>query len=126
MFKGNEKKYAMWGITAFCVVAASVLFFFFIFRLHSVGALVGKILKILSPIIYGLVIAYLLGPIESFWNRRLTVLFKERMKNDKRAEGAAKGLSILIALVIAIVIVCGLLLLVLPRLVESIDRKSVV
>ncbi len=120
MFKGNEKKYAMWGITAFCVVAASVLFFFFIFRLHSVGALVGKILKILSPIIYGLVIAYLLGPIESFWNRRLTVLFKERMKNDKRAEGAAKGLSILIALVIAIVIVCGLLLLVLPRLVESI------
>ena len=88
MFKGNEKKYAMWGITAFCVVAASVLFFFFIFRLHSVGALVGKILKILSPIIYGLVIAYLLGPIESFWNRRLTVLFKERMKNDKRAERA--------------------------------------
>ena len=120
MFKENEKKFVMWGITAFCVVAASVIFFFFIFRLHDVGALLNKILKILSPIIYGLVIAYLLGPIESFWNRRLAIILKERMKNDKRAEGIAKGLSILIALVIATIIVCGLLLLVSPRLAESI------
>ena len=120
MFKDSDKKYTMWGITAFCVVAASMLFFFLIFRLNVVTALLGKIMKILAPIIYGLVIAYLLGPIANYWNGILTEVLGSRMKNEKRAQSLAKGLSVAIALVIAFVIVCGLLVLVLPRLVESI------
>lgn len=118
--KDEYKKYMLWGVTIFCAVAASVLFFFFIFRLQNVGALLGKIMKTLTPVIYGLVIAYLLNPIANYWNRTLLVVFRKKLKNEKRAAGLAKGLSILIALIIAVVIICGLLLLVLPRLAESI------
>lgn len=120
MIKNSYRKYMMWGITGFCVVAASVLFFFFIYRLHEVMLLLGKIVKILSPVIYGLVIAYLLGPIASFWRRKLSVMLRGKMKNEQRAEGLAKGLAVFISLMMAILTVSGLLLLVLPKLVESI------
>lgn len=120
MFKDNDKKYTVWGVTAFCVVAASMLFFFFIFRMNEVAELFGKIMKILAPIIYGLVIAYLLSPIANYWNRVLAEVLGSRMKNEKHALSLAKGLSVVITLVIAFVVVCGLLILVLPRLVESI------
>ncbi len=120
MFKDDHKQYAIWGITAFCVVAASVLFFFFIFRLNSVGLLFGKIIKILSPVIYGLVIAYLLGPIANFWNRKLNVVLGEHLDNKSHVKKIAKGCSVLIALLIAIITISGLLVLVLPRLAESI------
>lgn len=112
MWKNSYKKYVMWGVTGFCVVAASVLFFFFIFRLGEVRLLLGRIFRILSPIIYGLVIAYLLEPIVNFWDRKL----RSRLKS----EGIAHGISICIALIMALVIVSGLILLVLPRLLESI------
>lgn len=120
MIKNSYKKYVFWGITGFSVVAASVLFFFFIFRLGEVGRLLSKIVKILEPVIYGLVIAYLLGPIVSYWNRKLSVLLKKHMKNPRRAEGLAKGGAVAISLIFAGVVVGGLLILVLPRLVESV------
>ncbi len=120
MLKNSYRKYFMWGITAFSVVAASVLFFFFIFRLNDVRELLARIMRILAPVIYGLVIAYLLGPIANFWNRKLLYVLGKYTKNEKRAGKIAKGCSVLIALVMAVVIISGLLLLVLPRLVESI------
>lgn len=122
MIKNSYKKYVLWGVTGFSVVAASVLFFFFIFRLDEVGDLFSKIVKILEPVIYGLVIAYLLGPVVSFWNRKLSLLLKKYMKNTKRAEGLAKGGAVAISLILAAIVVSGLLLLVLPRLVESVKK----
>ena len=122
MFKNSYKRYVLWGITGFCVASASVLFFFFLFRLGEVGSLLARIFKILEPVIYGLAIAYLLGPIVSYWNRRLSVLFKRKMKNKRRAETLAKGSAVAIALLLAMVVVGGLLLLALPRLIESVKR----
>ena len=120
MIKNSYKKYIVWGITGFCVMAASLLFFFFMFRLGEVKLLLAKIFRILAPVIYGLVIAYLLGPIVNFWDRKLNIVLEKYMKNTGRAEKIAKGGAVLIALIMATVIVVGLLLLVLPRLIESV------
>lgn len=120
MIKKQYQKYMFWGITAFLVVVASVLFFFFIFRIDAVTALVGKIFTILRPILYGLIIAYLLGPIMNFWSRKLSHFLKDKIKSEKRRAGTVKGLSIFITMCIGVMIVGGLFTLVVPRLAESI------
>lgn len=122
MFKNSYKKYVLWGVTAFGVVAASVLFFFFIFRLEAIEALLSRILKILEPVIYGLVIAYLLAPVAGYWNRKLSVFFKRYVSKETRAEALAKGGAVAISLLFALLVVCGLLLLVFPRLLESVKK----
>ena len=120
MFKEEYKKSIIWGITVFLVVVASVIFFFFVFRLTEFGKLIGKIMTILQPIIYGLVIAYLLTPIANFWNRTFYQALDKKVTIEKYRKGIAKGLSVTMALLIGLAIIVGLLGLVIPKLAESI------
>lgn len=121
MFKEEYKKSIIWGITAFFVVVASVIFFFLIFRLPEFGGLIGKIISILQPIIYGLIIAYLLTPIVNFWDRKLYQALDGTIEKEKYRKGLAKGLAIFIALLIGAAVIAGLLGLVIPKLLESIS-----
>ena len=61
----NKHKYSQyfgWGITAFAVIAAGILFYFGIDYMGKLFDAVGSFLRILSPFIWGLVISYLLMP----------------------------------------------------------------
>ena len=61
-----EEKHIKWGLTAFLVVLCSIIVFFAIYRLRDVSEVINVILAILTPFIYGLVMAYLLCPIYNF------------------------------------------------------------
>lgn len=119
--KEKYKHYIIWGVTIFCVVVASLVFFFFMFRMKSITNLFTEIRHILAPIIYGLIIAYLLMPIQSFWERTLLKWLKKQNRiKQKKIEKLAKGLSIFVALCIGLAIVIALLGLVIPKLKDSI------
>lgn len=51
------------GLSIFAVICLSILFFFFIYRIENIVGFLLNVLKIFMPIIYGLVIAYILNPI---------------------------------------------------------------
>ena len=58
-----DKKYLYWGITAICVIIISFLVFAAIFEFKGVLGVIGFIFRILSPVLYGFAIAYLLTPL---------------------------------------------------------------
>ncbi len=58
-----DKKYLYWGITAFLVISASVLFYMLLHHLPEIQGMWSKIVTILAPFIWGLVLAYLLLPL---------------------------------------------------------------
>lgn len=109
--------YLQWGITALCVISASILVFFVLFRMTSVFAMFKKIIGILEPFIYGFVMAYLLLPIFNALYRWVCPKFSARFKNGV---GIAKGFSSIASLLFGIVVVGGLLWMVLPQFVLSI------
>ena len=45
-----DKKYFYWGVTAFCVIVASVLFYFLIFQMGSIVGGVKKVFDVLAPL----------------------------------------------------------------------------
>lgn len=51
------------GITFFLVIAACVIFYFLLLRIEDISVGVSKVIDVLKPILYGMVIAYLLNPI---------------------------------------------------------------
>ena len=71
--------YFRWGVTVISIIAFGILFFFFVFRMDAILGFLGKIFGILTPIILGAVIAYLINPlvtvtdkyIFSFWDQSL-------------------------------------------------------
>ena len=63
MKKSQYKPYLAAGITGFCVIAASILFFFLLFQAPAVMSFLGMLAHILRPIFLGIIIAFLLLPV---------------------------------------------------------------
>ena len=123
MFKSDRiKRCIAVGVTAFLVIAAGIILFFVIYRFNDVQNALNTLGEILTPITYGLVMAYLVNPVYNFFQGRLEKLFARRKgKNvSKRALKASKALSITITLILALVAVTGLLSMVIPQVIDSI------
>lgn len=131
-----DKKYLYWGVTAFCVIAASVLFAISISNFESVMTLFGSILGIFTPFIYGFAFAYLLSPIMNFFEKRcfrvlFTKISEKRSKNKIITEQEQKNkevsikrtsrvLGVVATMLFATICLVGLVSAVLPQLVETI------
>lgn len=84
--KNKYSQYIGWGVTAFAVIAAGVLFYFGIDYMGKLIDALGKLLSILSPFIWGLVISYLLIPSMTLYERKL---FKPPCFAHKQNKAAA-------------------------------------
>ena len=88
-----DKKYLYWGVTAFLVIAAAIVFFLGLSQIKEILDNIFSFLAILTPVIYGFVIAYILCPIATFIEkpclRRLfyTIQDKKREKFEREHPG---------------------------------------
>lgn len=109
------------GLTAFVVIAVCIMFYFAILRFSYIFNLLSEIVGLIRPIIYGVVIAYLLNPIVRFTERYTVPVFKRYLKNEKMVNKTCRGIGIFTALIIMIAIITALLNMVIPELIKSIS-----
>ena len=87
----NEKfSYFKEGLTAFSVIAAVIVFFFFIFKIELILGFFNTLLNILQPVILGAVIAFLINPITKFFNKHINKILNKIFKK----QNAFKKLSL--------------------------------
>ena len=114
MKKPQYKPYIYGMLAGFGAISLSVLFFFALYRIQTLGEVVDKVVKILMPFVYGGVIAYLLCPMcnmfSDYFHRTLPKRFK------KFAEPFAMTLSLLTGALI----VYALIIMIAPQLYKSI------
>ena len=117
-----KNKYFGWGITAFGVIACSILFFMLLQHGKSISDAIGTLIGILSPIIWGMVITYLLWPLVKMFQRTLfePLLQKTRPKKPV-SKSLARGLSVVLAILVALVLIAALVWLIIPQLYTSIE-----
>jgi predicted PurR-regulated permease PerM len=123
-----DKKYLYWGITAFLVIAAAILFYMALNYLPLLGSGLSALLHILSPFIWGMVICYLLSPfMRAVENRIFLPLSKKLYKNNKKNDGRsfARGMSVLVSIIFLLAILTALISLIIPQLYSSIQTLVV-
>lgn len=116
--KELNKSYVTISGYAFAVIVLSITFFQLISNLGTVNNWIYSILKPISPIFYGFIIAYLLDPIMMTFEKyilRLSFFKKAKRKN-------VRGLSLLLTYVFAIALFVVFLLMVMPRVIESLSN----
>lgn len=122
----KDNKYAAIGLTAFSVIVAGALAIFVIFNFGIVLTGVRRLLKILTPIIDGVALAYILTPLLNFvereWIGRLYARSKKEMTHKRKR--SRRNWSILVTYMIFIGLVYLFFRLVIPQLISSI--KSIV
>lgn len=114
-----KKKYLYIGITAFCVVSACILLFFLLFKIGSIFAVIRNIVSYLMPIVYGIILAYLLLPLNNWLNERLLKAFSKKTKKPRTAKRLSTVLATTISIIFALVIIIGLVALVAPQVINS-------
>jgi len=108
------------GMTTLVVIVAGVLFFFAIWRFEELAAAFGKILDVLMPIIYGLVIAFLLNPIVKWVERLLSPRLKKIIKSEQAVHRIARSVGVVVSFIFAIAVVTALFNMLIPELYKSV------
>ncbi len=121
MDREKYRRYIYWGVTAFIVLALLSAFIFAMIHWDKVRGASRLLMRILAPIIYGAVFAYLLTPI---YNRARAVVAKagEKMElSDKGCIQLGNFAGTLASLLLLIAVVTGLFSMLIPQLIESIQ-----
>ena len=116
----RNSQYFYLGITLFGVIFASIVMWTIFNNIPGFFAICKKILKISSPVLYGMVFAYVLNPIMVFSEKYVQSLLRKTKCGERTVRSASRGISVLIALVIGVLVVYGFFALLLPNLVDSI------
>ena len=117
-----ENKYLRWGVTAFCVIAASMLFYYGIFHMGTLIKGIKTFFGVLAPIIYGIVIAYILSPVVKFLEDSVIFPFLEKRGKhpEKRGRRVVRWICVLLSLCFMLFIIYALIMMVLPQLIRSV------
>ena len=114
MNSNNKKNYIYWMFAIFGAIALNVALFFLIFRFKEFGGVIGKIMAILKPMIYGAAIAYLLKPVCNTYEHKLNEHLPSKLKK------MSKVLAITGSMLTMCIIVYLLLIIIIPQVVNSV------
>ena len=112
------RKYVRAGVTAFLVLAASMIFYYLLFHQTSVRTAFHNVLDILSPLIAALILAYVISPIINFIEQRIIArLFARHGKTQSvRCKKLVRALLILLTYVAMLFALYGLIATLIPEL----------
>ena len=119
-----DRTYLHWGMTAFCVIAASILLVFAVQNITILKDALSRLMRILAPFIWGLVICYLLSPMMRHMEQKCFLpLSKKLFRKSKKNTGAkfARVISVLISEIVLILALVAMVYLILPQMISSIQ-----
>ena len=111
-----NKKYNTIALYAALVIAFNVLLIVAILKFSAITSFLGAVVAVLSPVTWGLVIAFLMNPIMVNFEK----LFSNKFKSTRGKKKLVRALSVTVSAIVFLGIVAGLIAIVVPELVKSI------
>lgn len=122
-FKINNK-YFRWGLTAFLVIAAGIVFYYFMFHGSNIQSGVGTVIDILMPVVVGMAIAYLLTPVLNFIETRIMIPLctKCKIRETKKRNSVVRGVGILITAFLFVALIYMIFSMLISQIVPSVQN----
>lgn len=107
-------------VFALCIAALLV-----ITQIDAVKSTLSWLGNILSPILIGVVLAYIINPLCMFFEKRFKRVFAKSTKMSAKARHKlSRGLSILISILFLVAIIALLLFLIIPEFLDSLTKLT--
>lgn len=121
MNEHRDKPYVKWGLTALVVIFVSILLVVIFTDLPGFFGVLTALEMILEPLIFGVVIAFLLNPIVRFVDSRLLPLLEQKTKwKPAFIRNLSRAAGIFVSVVVAVLILYAFFSMLLPQLYESV------
>ena len=112
------------GLSQLLVVIAGILFFFIVYKFDTIAGIAKRIISILTPIILGLVLAYLLNPVMVFFEKYLQNLLKQKIKSPKKVKSLSRVLAIILSFAVLLLFFYLLGSMVFPLIQDNIIKLA--
>lgn len=111
----DNKKYTT--IAGYCILvfAVCLLLVIVLFRFSGLVAILDDIVAILGPVIWGIVLAYLLNPVMMFFEKNLKRVLERKKPHPK----LTRYISITVTAIVTLVVLASLIAFVLPQIIEN-------
>ena len=123
-----DRKYLKIGFIAFLVIAASICFYYLILHGDRFSVQIKEIARIVSPVLYGIIIAYLLTPlvntIENSFLIPLTIKLKKKSAVTDNNRKHIRVISILFTIILVFFFIYGFFSILIPNIVTSVRSIS--
>lgn len=118
-----DSKYFKWGLTAFSVVAGGICFYYLIFHIGEFVQNIKSLFGVIMPVMFGLIIAYLLTPILNCIEQKiLNPLFnKLKIKTSVRRKKLTRGIAVILTSLLMIFAIYALIAMLVSQIVPSIQ-----
>ena len=116
----RDSRYFRLGLTLLTVIVLSALFIIALVNIGIVFDAIKKIIGVFSFVIYGIIFAYLMNPIEKIVEKGLKRLMAKVNITDRGLHRLSRAVGVLVSLLAFLAIIYGLLAMVLPELYESV------
>ena len=101
------------------IVTYGLILFFIIYNLKFVLKTIDNLVAITLPVIYGIVLAFLLNIPMSFLERKIILLIQKLKVDKKRAFKISRAISLLLVLLIFICVITFTINIVIPEIIKS-------
>ncbi|MBQ6430994.1 MAG: AI-2E family transporter [Oscillospiraceae bacterium] len=118
----RNQKYFKWGLTAFFVIVAALVFWIVFSNLKGFYDMLLDLTHILAPILYGCLFAYLMNPVMEFTRRLMDKLLSKTRLSEKKAKKISTVVSICAAVLVLIGLLVALVALIVPNLAKSLEE----
>ncbi len=121
-FKINNK-YFKWGLTAFLVIAAGICFYYLVFHISDIVQNCKSLLNVIMPVVFGLVIAYLLTPILNTLEQKILIPICDffKWKDSPKRKKLIRAVGILLTSVLVLFLIYALIAMLISQIVPSIQ-----
>lgn len=118
----RNEKYFKWGLTAFLVIVAGVLFWIVFSNLPGFYDMILDFFGIIAPLLYGCLFAYLMNPIMKRAQALLEKLLAGTKLTEKKQHFLAKTGGLVVSLLALLLAIYALIALIVPNIVSSLEE----
>ena len=119
VFREKYRTQIVWGVTVLVLLVLAISCYFLFLRMDDMAKLVRTVTGVLTPLSFGLVIAYLLDSMVAAFTRLLGKIPRPKKWNAVRLGKFHRGLSILISEVLLLVLIAAMIGSIIPQLIDS-------
>ncbi len=109
-------KYSTISVYTILTFTACILVYAILFNFTIIGDFFSKLMTILAPITWGIVIAYLVNPIMLWFERKVKRVTEKKKPHPK----LTRVISLFLGMIIFLAVIAALLAIILPQVMESI------
>lgn len=128
MKRDHNNRYFQMGINGLLVVCGGIFFYYLLFHSDNFVLSIKNLFKMMTPIIAGFVIAFILNPIMIFIENRIIIKLLKKCKNFKidydsrKFRRIIRFISTFVTICLFLLLLYGLIIMVVPQIILNVQN----